>query len=425
MLATDLIFKTEKLFKTLSSFSEALFNFKKEFTDSKRIYIFGNGLLGNQLLNALRHDGVEVTGFIDNDINKSKQMFNKTPCFLPNQILEYRDSAFIIIAVSDSIEIIKDQLLSLGFNNSYIFFDRSHRHKLGQDIQNYITNCFISALAWKDKCKLKEIIFRDSETINKFYNKLEDKLSQDIFIHRIALAINGERYGPLTYFLNKYSDTVVENRLKFNNSIYLTPRPEFQYYFNQDFFQLDQNEIYVDVGAEDGNTIVPFINRMYDLKLKYSKIYAFEPDPSSFKLLYERLSSVNDLTLHEIGLSDSEGEVGFQPSSTILGSRKCGSFGSESSNFSVQTTTLDKFFKSQPYTFVKIDPSGEAIFKILKGGSVTINKYKPKIIAGAYHEIENFYRIPLLILDICPDYKIYLRHLAFHANETHVFCLPQ
>jgi hypothetical protein len=60
----------------------------------------------------------------------------------------------------------------------------------------------------------------------------------------------------------------------------------------------------------------------------------------------------------------------------------------------------------------------------LKGGATTINKYMPKIIAGAYHKIENLYLIPNFIWSINSEYKIYLRHLAYHANETHAFAIP-
>lgn len=73
------------------------------------------------------------------------------------------------------------------------------------------------------------------------------------------------------------------------------------------------------------------------------------------------------------------------------------------------------------YDLIKIDPGGNIIIGILRGAKESINKYNPKIIAGAYHAIENLYMIPNEILKINPEYKVYLRHLAFHANETHAY----
>ena len=44
----------------------------------------------------------------------------------------------------------------------------------------------------------------------------------------------------------------------------------------------------------------------------------------------------------------------------------------------------------------------------LKGGKITINKYKPKLAISAYHKWDDLLKIPLLIHSIRPDYKFYL-----------------
>jgi len=70
------------------------------------------------------------------------------------------------------------------------------------------------------------------------------------------------------------------------------PNPEFEYYFRQDFLAFSDDEIYVDVGAADGDTIKPFLTETALQKRKtIKKIYAFEPDPFSFQELEKILKA--------------------------------------------------------------------------------------------------------------------------------------
>jgi len=424
MDAIERIFERESFYKTLPSFSEILFDKNVAFCQNKKIFIFGFCELGFKIANALKHSGVNIAGYIDNDTNKTGCFNNQIECksidYIENKLLD----SYVIIAVIESIEAVQYQLLSFGLDINNIFYKRAEREKVGDDFRNYLVNCVVGCLAWEDKTSLRTKILSDSDLINEAYIKLADDKSREIFISRIALALDGERYGPLTHFLNSFSDTVIENRSKYKNSIYAPrPLPEFKYYFNQSFLDLIDLETYVDVGAEDGNTIIPFIERMYDLNKNYSKIFGFEPDPVVYPILKRTLGNLSNVTLLEKAIDEFEGKIGFVPSEMILQSRRCGYVKNDAENSAV-ATTLDSYFQFEKYTLIKIDPTGESIKRALKGGSRTIKKYKPKIIAGTYHSIENFYVIPNLIWSLNPEYKVYLRHLAFHANETHAFGIP-
>ena len=52
----------------------------------------------------------------------------------------------------------------------------------------------------------------------------------------------------------------------------------------------------------------------------------------------------------------------------------------------------------------------------------TIRAQKPVMEIAAYHKNEDLFAIPLQILAICPDYKVYLRHHPYiPAWETNYY----
>ena len=54
----------------------------------------------------------------------------------------------------------------------------------------------------------------------------------------------------------------------------------------------------------------------------------------------------------------------------------------------------------------------------------TIVKFKPRIAVSVYHKIDDFWKIPELILSFNPTYKIYLRHYTEGVTETVMFFIP-
>nr|WP_228384695.1 FkbM family methyltransferase [Rhodocyclus gracilis] len=198
---------------------------------------------------------------------------------------------------------------------------------------------------------------------------------------------------------------------------------EYKYYFNQDFIEYNDNEVFVDVGAENGNTVIPFIEHLYQKNLKPKHIYAFEPDPDTFRFLKQNVGGVEYVSVENSGVGSKNGELRFRKSSMFGAYRYCGHI-SPDGDISVNIHTIDSYFIDTPVSFLKFDPSGDAIIAGLEGASGIISQRKPKIIAGAYHQIENLYRIPKMLLELDSNYRVYLRHLAFHANETHAFAIP-
>ena len=74
----------------------------------------------------------------------------------------------------------------------------------------------------------------------------------------------------------------------------------------------------------------------------------------------------------------------------------------------VPVTTIDAVAAGRAISYIKMDVEGAEV-QALAGGIVTISKYAPKLFVAAYHYDVDLFRLPLLMWQLVPDYKIYLR----------------
>ena len=106
--------------------------------------------------------------------------------------------------------------------------------------------------------------------------------------------------------------------------------------------------------------------------------------------------------VHESGIWDVAGELSFSDSggrqSTFIGASKR----------VVPVTTIDIVAAGRPISYIKMDVEGAEV-QALAGGAKTISKYAPKLFVAAYHYDVDLFRLPQLMWQLVPDYKIYLR----------------
>lgn len=126
---------------------------------------------------------------------------------------------------------------------------------------------------------------------------------------------------------------------------------------------------YIDVGANNGDTSIPFLN-------KFERIIAFEPNPNTFAQIPKPIEKYN------VALADFFGTTNLViPSSTnnpehgSIASRRMANWNGDT--FTVNVTTLDSY-NFEDIDFIKIDvEQGE--LEVIKGAMKTIEKYKPVI----------------------------------------------
>lgn len=95
-----------------------------------------------------------------------------------------------------------------------------------------------------------------------------------------------------------------------------------------------------------------------------------------------------------------------------------------SSGTAVEATDLDSLLQGAPVTLLKMDIEGSES-KALTGAAHTIITWRPKLYVCAYHRNEDLFSLPLQILNLCPDYKLYFRHSPYiPAWESNFYCIP-
>lgn len=192
-----------------------------------------------------------------------------------------------------------------------------------------------------------------------------------------------------------------------------------QQYF-EDFIQyMSEGEVFVDAGALDMYTSLRFAEECGKRSVVNYKIYAFEPDAESYKrcVAIKNQHAEMDITVVNKGLWSSNTTLYFQsgggPDSKITTEKKAESVG---------VVSLDSYIKGK-VTFIKMDIEG-AELEALKGCQNTIKRYRPKLAISIYHKKEDLIDIPRYIMNLVPDYHLYLRHYSSGWVETVLYALP-
>lgn len=236
---------------------------------------------------------------------------------------------------------------------------------LAPDVPVYGGGLFTRDYAKEHKSELEEV-----------YNMLCDELSKKVFYNTVMYRITGEI-----------------------NYLFEIETSPLEAYSN--ILKLNDNEVYCDLGAYNGDTVDEFLLVVSG----YNKIYAFEPDKKNFKKLYKKYGNSNNIFLFNSALSDKTGELGFLTN----GGRH--SVVSENGD-KINAVSLDDALKGQKATYIKFDVEGMEEKAIL-GAKETITLNKPKMLVSAYHKTDDYFVLPKLIKQIRPDYKVYMRHYKY------------
>lgn len=193
-------------------------------------------------------------------------------------------------------------------------------------------------------------------------------------------------------------------------------------YFRDDIFQWDNNEVYVDAGAFDGDSITQFIKKNFNFK----KIYAFEADRKNYEMLrnsYIYQAFKDKIEIFNRGVWDQFETVyfveGMETSSSAVSESGLDMTDDSGVNMqigSVECVPLDAVI-SEKVTFIKMDIEGSEM-KALSGARRLITTYKPKLAICIYHKLDDLWKIPQYIHSLVPEYKFYVRHHSILYVDT-------
>ena len=179
-------------------------------------------------------------------------------------------------------------------------------------------------------------------------------------------------------------------------------------YVPNDLFSFGDEEVYVDGGSFDGDTIRLFVDRVAG---KYSKVFGFEPDPETFSRLRANFASEPRVVPINAGLWSKTDILRFQSGAnraSILDT--CG-------EIEVKVTALDEVLEGERATVVKMNIEG-AELQALRGSAATLLRHKPKLAIAVYHRPSDLWEAAEVINEIVPGYEFHLRQHNGGVIET-------
>lgn len=238
-------------------------------------------------------------------------------------------------------------------------------------------------------CQQHEAAFEE------FYQSLADERSQQTLI----AFINQRICAQTRYYKNVFEPT---------------------HYFPSDIIRLKDNEVFVDCGAYNGDSIAAFHSALSSQQVGLpKKIFAFEPDSTNFTALQKSTQDTGYCVCLQEGVWSSESTLRFS-AGKALSSKVSENEGDEI----IHLTTIDEVVANDAVTFIKMDVEG-AELEALKGAKKTIATHKPVLAISAYHKPDDLLVLSQFIKEVEPGYRFYLRaHHPLHAFELVLYALP-
>lgn len=171
-----------------------------------------------------------------------------------------------------------------------------------------------------------------------------------------------------------------------------------------DVFQPHEEEVFIDAGSFNGYTSLEFLEWANG---NCKKIYALEPLSDMYHAICE-MNIPKTQVLNYAAWNKKE-KLHFKEDSTASSVESDGE--AEVQGMDIDSIAEDKV------TFIKMDIEGSEL-KALEGAKNTILTYHPRLAISIYHKPMDIIEIPAYILELVPDYKLYIRHYCSNMCET-------
>ncbi len=367
--------------KSKSNFISGCWNyFKSYYSDlnASSVYIYGTGIYGRFLFNALKHIGFDNIIALLNDNASDNDMLFDVPVYAPDKV-EFDPNKDAIIVGIQNIDLIIDKLNGLGIRYIITDYDQwFYQNNLMYSVYHCIDDSIYNMMPNID-FYYKEIYENDDKILNIY----DETVSKEIIRNRLLFYQTGDC---------SYIDSTVKN---------------INQYFDSDYYSIGSKEIFVDVGAFDGDSINEFVRYTCN---NYSRIIGIEPDTISFNKLKKAVDGFHDCTLIKCATGNHNSIAKFD-SKGVLGS----SFGENGDE--IEIIKLDDILEDIHPTLIKMDIEG-AELNTLRGAAEVIKRDKPKLAVCIYHKPEDIIEIPKYIHSLVPEYKFKVRQHTNTMLET-------
>lgn len=338
--------------------------------ETRPIVLYGMGNGADKILDVFNQEGIPCAGVFASDEFVRGQLFHG------HQVISY----------SDACRLYGDFVIVLAFG----VYRPDMLKRIAQLVEEHPLYA-PDVPVYGNELFTIDYLEKHEQEIQSVYDQLTDSQSKRVFAHVINFKISG---NP-DWLRSAESDPAEDCRQ------ILTPEP---------------GEWYLDLGAYNGDSIRDFLALASD----YHRIMAVEPDEKNFRKLLAWIdaAAVQNCTAYHAAIWDHPCRLPFQSRAGRSSSR--GKAGDET----VAADSIDHLLGEAPVTWIKMDVEG-AETQALLGGAETLRRQRPKLSVAVYHRSGDLFRLPLLVKQLCPDYRLYLRHHPYiPAWETLLYCAP-
>ena len=300
--------------------------------------LFGAGNLGQRTLTALRKHGVEPLAFVDNNAVLWGKDLNGIPVIsLAEGVAHYGNRATFVVTIwraggTDRMPARVEQLRQLGCKTVVPFLPLYWKYS-DSLLPHYMHD-------------LPYYVYAEADRVPQALNLIADDESRREYLAQMRFRLLGD-FGSLP-------DPVHGGA-----------------YFRDEFFRLRTDEILIDCGAFDGDTLDLFLKKSSD---SFGNALAFEPDPENYVKLVARVNSMppktrERITTRQAATGDTNKQVLMDVGKGVAS--KIGSGGCE-----VECVSLDSVLTDVPVSFIKMDIEGSEL-DALAGARELIQKNTP------------------------------------------------
>lgn len=193
-----------------------------------------------------------------------------------------------------------------------------------------------------------------------------------------------------------------------------------QYFFDEMRQFIGNNEIVVDCGAFEGDSLQDF------LKLTggtYEKYYACEPNIINLTCCreYAERNCLKNIEFVQKGIWNQKGYLQFGVDSEGVSPQVTRINGHGETV--IETDSIDNILNGDKATIIKMDIEG-AEKKAIEGAKNTIAKYHPLLCISAYHCKDDIIKLYRMINEYYSGYKFMFRLHKFHALDAVLYAVP-
>lgn len=333
--------------------------------DSKPIVLYGMGLGAEKIMDTLNRHGIEVSDIFASDEFVRGHTFRGYKVLKYSEICEKYDDFNVVLCFASRLDDVINRIRQINTVHKVFAPDVP---VAGGGLFN------------------REFIKQNEKKFDIVYNNLADDESKRVYLDILNYKVSGK----IEYLLNSFAD---------KSCIY------------KDILKLGKNEVIIDLGAYDGDTIREFSAATNGC---FESITALEPDAKNYKKLVKNTQGIDNIKCLNMGAWDKR--------DTLIFSTKAGRNSKLSAEgVGVEVTDIDSLGINA--SFIKMDIEGSEL-KALCGLEKTIKALKPKLYVCAYHRNEDLFALPMKIWELDKSYKIYFRHSKYiPAWESNFYCI--